>query len=125
MRGLLMARSRTALKTDALERARAARLHLDAERESRDRSIEMAAAAYFTADDKRADLLEQIRAVETEMGASVEALRSLGEPAGRIAQLLGIDLKDVRRYQSAASSDDRPGGEQSEPAAVPLPSPAA
>jgi len=99
MRGLLMARSRTALKTDALERARAARLHLDAERESRDRSIETAAAAYFTANDKRADLLEQIRAIEAEMGASVEALRSLGEPAGRIAQLLRIDRKDVRRYQ--------------------------
>ena len=120
-----MARSRTALKTDALERARAARLHLDAERESRDRSIETAAAGYFTADDKRADLLEQIRAVEAEMGAGVEALRSLGEPAGRIAQLLGIDLKDVRRYQSAASSDDHAGGEQSSAVAVPPQSPAA
>ena len=120
-----MARSRTALKTDALERARAARLHLDAERESRDRAIESAAAGYFTADDKRADLLEQIRAIEVEMGADVEALRNLGEPAGRIAQLLGIDLKDVRRYQTAASCDARPGGEQSEPVAVPLQSPAA
>jgi len=92
---------------------------LDAERESRDRSIETAAAGYFTADDKRTDLLEQIRAVESKMGASVEALRGLGEPAGRIARLLGIDPKDMRRYQAAARNEEHCGGGRREAATVP------
>ena len=104
--------------------SRAARLHLDAERESRDRAIESAAAGYFTAADKRAGLLEQVRVVEAETGASVEALRGPGEPAGRIAQLLGIDLKDVRRYQVVASNDAR-DGDRSDAATVPIQSPAA
>jgi hypothetical protein len=98
---LTMARSRTALKAEALERARAARRGLDAERETRDRAVEDAAAGYFTADERRAGLLDQIATIETEMAAAIAALRALKEPTGRIAILLGIDAREVRRLAAA------------------------
>lgn len=104
-----MARSRTANRSDALERARAARLRLDVEREQRDRQIEEAAAAYFSNDDARGELLRQVQAVETEMATSLRRLRDLGESNARIAQLLDISAADVRktlaRVDSAAGEE--------------------
>jgi hypothetical protein len=70
---------------------------LDAERETRDRAVEDAAAGYFAADERRGGLLDQIAAIETEMTAAIAALRALKEPNGRIAILLGIDAREVRR----------------------------
>jgi len=92
-----VARSRTANRTDALERARAARLRLDVEREQRDRQIEEAAAAYFSNDDVRAELLRQVEAVEAEIATSLRRLRALGESNARIAQLLDVSAADVKR----------------------------
>jgi hypothetical protein len=104
-----VARSRTANRSDALERARAARLRLDVEREQRDRQIEEAAAAYFSNDDARGELLRQVQAVETEMATSLRRLRDLGESNARIAQLLDISAADVRktlaRVDSAAGEE--------------------
>ena len=97
-----MARSRTASRSDALERARAARLRLDVEREQRDRQIEEAAAAYFSNDDVRAKLLGQVEAVEAGMAASLRRLRDLGESNARIAQLLDISAADVRKALAPA-----------------------
>ena len=97
-----MARSRTANRSDALERARAARLRLDVEREQRDRQIEEAAAAYFSNDDARGELLRQVQAVEAEMAANLRCLRDLGESNARIAQLLDIGAADVRKALSPA-----------------------
>ncbi|HZL05757.1 MAG TPA: hypothetical protein VFE45_10130 [Coriobacteriia bacterium] len=92
-----MGRSRTANQSDALERARAARLRLDVEREQRDRQIEDAAAAYFSNNDVRGELLLQVKAVEAEIAASLRRLRDLGESTARIAQLLSISAADVRK----------------------------
>ena len=92
-----MARSRTANRSDALERARAARLRLDVEREQRDRQIEEVAAAYFGDDDVRGELLRQVEAVETEMATSLRRLRDLGESNARIAQLLDVSAVEVKR----------------------------
>lgn len=100
-----MARSKTANRSDALERARTARLRLDAEREQRDRQIEEAAAAYFSTDDVRSELLRQVQAVETEIAASLRRLRELGESNARIAQLLGITTADVRKALALETSD--------------------
>ena len=94
---VVVARSRTASRSDALERARAARLRLDVEREQRDRQIEEVAAAYFGDDDVRGELLRQVEAVEAEMATSLRRLRDLGESNARIAKLLDISAADVRK----------------------------
>lgn len=102
---VVVARSRTADRSDALERARAARLRLDVEREQRDRQIEEATAAYFSNDDVRAELLRQVEAVETGMATNLRRLRDLGESNVRIAKLLDISAADVRRSLTVVDAD--------------------
>lgn len=99
-----VARSRTANRSDALERARAARLRLDVEREQRDRQIEEVAAAYFSNDEARAELLRQVEAVETEMATSLRRLRDLGESNARIAQLLDVSAVEVKKMLALAAT---------------------
>ena len=118
-----MARSSSGKATSARERARAARLRLDAERAQRDEQIEGAAARYFEAVDARdtierqiETLREKIRAtVEVDMGSALHDLTNLGETAARQRELLGIDEAERRRLRALsedASADgdaERPG----------------
>ena len=97
---------KTARGLDARERARAARLRLDQEREERDRAIEEVAAEFFTADDARTDLLRQLAAIESTMATSVERLRDLGESTQRITGLLDLDAKEVRRLLTLSPAND-------------------
>jgi hypothetical protein len=94
-------------KVTARERARLAKATLDAERETRDRAVEDAAVGYFSADERRAGLLDQIAAIETEMTTAIAALRALKEPTGRIAILLGIDAREVRRLAAVGLNGGR------------------
>ena len=98
---------RTSSKVDARERARQARLKIDAERDRRDQEIEEAAARYFTAHDERSDLLLQLEAVEDRLRAMVGELLDLGESPARVAALLGIEAKGVRRLRSELEAQRR------------------
>lgn len=91
-------------KQAARDRARKARLRLDAERAERDRKIEEAAATFFAAADDRDELMVKVRGLEESMDAAIVTLRSLGESQTRIADLLGIDRRRVRQAGSAESS---------------------
>ena len=93
----------TSKKQAARDRARQARLRLDAERAERDQKIEEAAAAFFTAVDEREELMVKVRDLEESMNAAIVTLRSLGESQTRIADLLGIDRRRVRQAGSADS----------------------
>lgn len=94
--------ARTAKQVDARERARQARLRVDAERERRDRKIEEAAADYFNAADDYAEIASELHRVENRMSTAVKALLNLGESQARIAALLGLDTKEVRRLRGGA-----------------------
>lgn len=91
--------SRAAVRTSARDRAREARLALDAERARRDEKIEDAAAQFFDALDERAEVLAQLERLDTAMGAAVDALTALGESTSRISALLDIDAKELRRLR--------------------------
>lgn len=91
---------RTSSKVDSRERARQARLKIDAERDQRDQQIEDAAARYFTAHDERSELLRQLEAVDDRLRATVGELLDLGESPARVAGLLGIEAKEVRRLRN-------------------------
>jgi len=93
--------SRAAVRTSARDRAREARLALDAERAKRDEKIEDAAAQFFDAIDERAELVAQLDRLDGMMGAAIEALTTLGEPVNRISALLDIDVKEMRRLRPA------------------------
>jgi hypothetical protein len=80
---------------------------MDAERETRDRAVEGAAAGYFAASDHRVGLLDQIYGIEVEMAAEIAKLRTLKEPVARIAILLGIDAREVRRLIAVGLADDQ------------------
>ncbi|WP_324654081.1 hypothetical protein [Georgenia sp. H159] len=66
--------ARTTKQVDARERARKARLRVDAEREQRDRKIEDAAADYFTAAANYAEVAEKLEEVEERMRTAVKSL---------------------------------------------------
>ena len=116
-----MARSSSGKATSARERARAARLRLDAERARRDEQIEAAATRYFEAVDARDAIERKIEAlreeisttVEVDMGAALRDLADLGETAVRQRELLGIDEAERRRLralgeETATPDDDAP-----------------
>lgn len=114
-----MARSSSGKATSARERARAARLRLDAERARRDEQIEAAAARYFEAVDARDAIERQIDAlrekirttVEVDMGSALRDLTSLGESAARQRELLDIDEAERRRLRSLGEPDSAAGDE--------------
>ena len=101
-----MALAKAGRKSEALERARAARLKIDAERDKRDQAVEKAAAGFFDAADRHQDLLSQLAAVDQERGQAVATL--MGPPANetvsRIGELLGIDAREVRRLRDLAAT---------------------
>jgi hypothetical protein len=89
-----MPRTTTDLIT-ARERARQARLRVDAERAKRDGRIEEAAALAFLALDART-------AAETELGRAIGRLRDEDETQSRIADLLGLCTAEVKRLMPSA-----------------------
>lgn len=117
-----MARSSSGKATSARERARAARLRLDAERAQRDEQIEGAATRYFEAVDARDTIERQIETlrekirttVEVEMGDALRDLTNLGETAARQRELLGIDEAERRRLRALSEGD--PAGSGAGPA---------
>jgi len=99
---------KTNRQLDARERARNARLRLDAERDKRDGLIEDAAAAYYTTADEREDLIAKLRDVEARMRATVRELIDLGETPTRVAALLGIDAREVRAIRRGRAQEQAP-----------------
>jgi len=95
-----MGKTKSSRAVSARERARQARLRIDAEREERDRKIEETAAAYFTAADEHAEVTAQLEAIESRMRDAVIQLLDLGETKNRVAALLGIETRDVRRMRT-------------------------
>ncbi|WP_402377950.1 hypothetical protein [Isoptericola rhizosphaerae] len=85
----------TSSKVAARERARAARLRIDRDRAERDRRVEEAAASYFLVVEKRDEL-------DRRAGQSVDELLDLGLAQRRIAELLDVDAREVRRLRSIA-----------------------
>ncbi|GAA3512881.1 hypothetical protein [Georgenia daeguensis] len=96
---------KTNRQLDARERARNARLRLDAERDKRDGLIEDAVAAYYTAGDEREDLVATLRDVEARMRATVRELIDLRETPTRVAALLGIEAREVRAIRKETAQD--------------------
>lgn len=94
-----MAKSHTAKKISARERAHEALMELNAERLQRDEKIKNAAAAYFEYEDT-------YQAARTAMAENVAKLRELGENNTRIAQMLRTSAKNVRELLAVAQSSD-------------------
>lgn len=86
----MVARSGGSERVSARERARAARLRVDAERTRRDRAVEDAASAFFVAWDERAT-------AERKAGDAVAQLRLIGLGPRQITALLELPMSEVRR----------------------------
>lgn len=114
--------ARTTKRIDARERARKARLRVDTQREQRDRKIEDAAADYFTAADDYAEAANKLEEIESRMRTAVKSLLDLGESQARIAALLEIDTKEVRRLR-AGLDQQTDATDQSEQARSERPNP--
>ena len=94
-----MATGQTGKKIDARERARLARTQVDQLREGRDNKIEATHAEFFTAGDERDALIAQLAALENTMGDRVTRLFKLGETATRIADLVDLAPKELKRLR--------------------------
>ncbi len=88
---------KTSAQVAARQRARQARLELDAERIAREEQVDDAAADYLLLADERAKLLESVRTIEGRMLAPVSRLVELGESRRRIVALLNLGTDDARR----------------------------
>lgn len=96
----------TTKRVDARERARQARLRIDAEREQRDREIEEAATEYFRADDERTKIADQLNAAQTKVDIAIRGLLDLGESPRRVADLLELDAAAVRRARATGTPEE-------------------
>ena len=65
----------------------------------RDSKIEATLAEFFTAGDERDTLIAQLALVENTIRHTVQSLFDLGENAGRVADLLDLDPKEVKRLR--------------------------
>ncbi|MBG6215211.1 hypothetical protein RCH23_003131 [Cryobacterium sp. CAN_C3] len=97
-----MSTKQTGKKLDAWERARLARTRVDQVRAERDSKIEVTLAEFFTAGDEREHLVAQLETVENTIGQSVQRLFDLGETTVRVADLLALEPKEVKRLRSLA-----------------------
>ncbi|RJT90279.1 hypothetical protein D6T64_04455 [Cryobacterium melibiosiphilum] len=68
-------------------------------RAERDNKIEATLAEFFTAGDERDTLIAQLAALENTMGARVTSLFELGETATRIADLVDLTPKELKRLR--------------------------
>lgn len=92
-------------QASARSRARAAMRERAAARELREQQVAAAAERYFAAEVRVAEATADLQA------AVVELVDDLGEPASAVADLLGLEAKDVsriRRAAKAARSEDVP-----------------
>lgn len=94
-----MATGQTGTKIDARERARLARTRVDQVRAERDNKIEATLAAFFTAGDERDALAAKIATLEATMGDRVTSLFELGETPTRIADLVELTPKELKRLR--------------------------
>lgn len=113
--------ARTSRKIEARERARQARVRLDADRARRDEQIEEAAASFFTSTDAEAELRAKLEAITAEQDDAIRALLDLGETQKRVSDLLEITPARVREARSTppageaagnGGDDSVPGGSQ-------------
>lgn len=91
--------SRAGTKRSSRERARLRRTELDADRARRDAAIEEAAAAFYEAEDARAEILSKLDELDQARGRAVATLADLKETNQRIGQLLEIPTAEVRRLR--------------------------
>ena len=87
-------------ETAARRRAREARVRRDAERARRDEQIEQAATAFFLHQDEAHELELKLSAVRGRMAEAVHKLATLGESQRSTADLLGVDVAEVRALLS-------------------------
>lgn len=109
-----MANARSSQALANRERARLARLAMDAERVQRDELIEQTAAEVFTDLDEGAALRKQLEALDLQIGARIQTLAGQGRLSNRsIAVLLGLDPAEVKRLRTPAT-DDSPNGKSTD-----------
>lgn len=96
-------------KVQARERARAARLRLDADRDARDNALEEAAADFFTSRTARDQIAAQLTTADLAMAGALTRLHALGETTTRIGALLDIDLRELRRLRDLTSPAPKAG----------------
>lgn len=90
-------------QVQARERAREARMRLDSQRDARDAAVESAATDFFIAQGEREAVQAQLAGYDEAMAEAVTRLGTLGESASRIATLLGVDAREVRRLKDLLS----------------------
>lgn len=100
-----MATKQTGRKLDARERARLARTRVDQVRAERDGKME-ASLAESTGSDDLDTLVAQLAVVETTIGR--RGIQSLFEEnAGRVADFLDLDPREVKRLRSGRDDPNR------------------
>lgn len=93
----------------ARERARQARIALTQKRAERYRKIERAATAFFTADEAAAKARQAMEKAEVDKALAVQSLGELDVSTSDIADMLGLDVKEVRflaRVKADAGEQD-------------------
>lgn len=101
--------ARTSRKVEARERARQARVRLDADRARRDEQIEEAAASFFTSTDAEAELRAKLEAITAEQDGAIRTLLDLGETQKRVSDLLEITPARVREARSTSPAGEVAG----------------
>lgn len=117
-------------RTQALERARQRRVQLDADRLAREKNVDEAVADFLVVGEREAALREAEKrrvaahkaalvALDADRAAAVARLLGLGEAEPRVAELLEIDKKDVRRLKRIHTTTTTPTTDEppAEPAA--------
>jgi DNA-directed RNA polymerase specialized sigma24 family protein len=88
----------------ARQKARDRRIALDVGREARDRRIEDAAAHVFTRLEQRAEAEQTIAATNAAIGEALTRLAGEGLSVEAVAELLELDVAEVRRLSRMAAS---------------------
>jgi hypothetical protein len=101
-------------KQAALVRARQQRIALDRDRDARDRRLEHATAEVFVLLDQRAEAERQFDAVTAMLGGALRSLLAEGVDVRVAAQLVCMNVAEVRRLlrpPSPESTEDATGAE--------------
>lgn len=88
----------------ARERARAAMAARAAKKAEQERLIQAATQSYYDAHAAADHAREQITQTDADRALAVAELATLGEPNSSIAELCGIDEKEVRALRKTARS---------------------
>ncbi len=121
-----MARKSTSgRQAEALEKARARRHELDADRHRLDAAVDDLVARFLVLSDSRsakeakieeivARHREELVTIDAEQGRVAQSLRDLGQSAARIADLLEVPRSEVRRWKQDATVGAVDGQRQQE-----------